>query len=152
MVQTLQEGNSIGVWCLKQWLLMAWIGSNRIINPPTRVYAFFRDKRVNFVKCAIISVFRYVFFLVQKLVIPPFLLCLVYYRDQKHLPWGIPIGGCSEGMQWILGEAPMQTYDFRVVASRFWLNSNVSVGVFLRVCCVPLEHLSVGLRLGDCFC
>ena len=31
-------------------------------------------------------------------------------------------------------------------------NSHVSMGVFLRVCCVPLEHFSVELLLGDWFC
>ena len=59
--------------------------------------------------------------------------------------------GCSEGMWWILGRAPMQTCDFSVNASWFSLNSHVSVGVFLRVCCVLLEHVSVGLLLGDCY-
>ena len=51
-----------------------------------------------------------------------------------------------------LGRAPMQTCNFSIITSWLSLDSCVSVGVFLRVCSVLLEHRSVGLLLGDCFC
>ena len=68
-----------------------------------------------------------------------------YNRNQRHLARHISMreGGCSEGVQWILGEVFMQTFDFNITASWLWLNSNVNVGVSLRVCCVLLEHLYV---------
>ena len=46
----------------------------------------------------------------------------------------------------------MKTCDFSVIASWLSLDFHVGVGVFLRVRCVILGHLSVGLLLGDCFC
>ena len=46
----------------------------------------------------------------------------------------------------------VETSDFSVIASWLSLNFHVDVGVFLRVCCTLLGHLSIGLRLGDCFC
>ena len=62
------------------------------------------------------------------------------------------MGECSEGMQWILGGAPVQMCDFNKVAFHLWLNLQCSVVVFPDVCCILLEHLSVGLLLDDCFC
>ena len=59
---------------------------------------------------------------------------------------------CSKGMWQVLGGTPMWICDFSLIAS--WLSLGLHVGVddFLRVCCVLLGHLSVGLLLGDCFC
>ena len=51
-----------------------------------------------------------------------------------------------------LGGAPVQTCDFNIAASWLWLNSHVSVGVFLRVSCLLLEYLFAGLLLGDHLC
>ena len=63
--------------------------------------------------------FHYVFLLIEKLVIPG--PCLVYYRGQRYLPQGFPMGwggaGCSRDVQWIPGRAPMGTCDFSVIAS-----------------------------------
>ena len=61
-------------------------------------------------------------------------------------------GVCSKGMWRVLGGAPMQICDFSLIASWLSLDLYVGVGDFLRVCCVLLGHLSVGLLLGDCFC
>ena len=46
----------------------------------------------------------------------------------------------------------MKTCDFRVIASWLSLDFHVGVGVFLRVRCVRLGHVFVGLLSGDCFC
>ena len=46
----------------------------------------------------------------------------------------------------------METSDFSVIVSWLSLDFHVGVGVFLRVCCILLRYLSIGLRLGDCFC
>ena len=55
-------------------------------------------------------------------------------------------------MRWIPGRAPLGTCKFIVFASWLSLDLHVGVGVSLRVCSVLLQHLSVGLLLGDCFC
>ena len=56
-------------------------------------------------------------------------------------------GRCSKGMR----KDAIQTCDFSIIASRLSLDLHADVGVFLRACCVLLEHLLVGLLLGDCF-
>ena len=119
------------------------------ITTLTRVYALFWDKSINFVKCTIISLFHYVFFLVLKLVIPP--MSSILWRSEAFTPT-CSYGECSKDIQWILGRAPMQTCDFSIIASRLLLDLQVGVGPFLRVCCVLLEHLSVWMLLGDCLC
>ena len=100
--------------CLKQWLFIRWIGSTKLFNTLTwfYVHVFIRGNSGNFVKCTTISVF----FLLKKLAIPSPLLLLVYYRDQRHTPRGIAIEECSEGMQLILGEAPVHLWNHRVIS------------------------------------
>ena len=45
----------------------------------------------------------------------------------------------------------METCDFSVIASWLSCDFHVDMGVFLQVCSIILEHLSVGLLLGGCF-
>ena len=68
--------------------------------------------------CYHFCLFHYAFFLVVKLVIPP---CLVYYRGQKCLPRGFPMGAdaVARDVRWIPGRGPMGTCDFSLIAS--WL-------------------------------
>ena len=46
----------------------------------------------------------------------------------------------------------MQTCDFSIIASWLLLDLHVGEGTLLRLCCVLLEHLSIWMLLGDCFC
>ena len=71
-------------------------------------------------------------------------------RSEKYLLQGITLAGCSDGMWWILVGA--QKFDFHKVEFWPWLNPHFHVGIILWVCCTRLEHLFIGLLLGECFC
>ena len=46
----------------------------------------------------------------------------------------------------------MLTCDFSIIASWLLLDLHVGVRAFVRVGCVLLQHLSVWVFSGDCFC
>ena len=83
---------------------------------------------------------------------PPLPHCLVYYRDQRHLPRGVPMGVEEGGALKVCGGLRGGSSDSSVIASWLSLDLHVGVAVFLWVCFVLLGHLSVGLLSGDCFC
>ena len=78
-----------------------------------------------------------------------YIYILIIYRERERSEAFTPSYSFGVGA---LERTPMQTCDFSIITSWLSLDLYISVGVFLRVCSVRLEHLSVGLLLGDSFC
>ena len=97
----------------------------------------------SFAKCTIIFVY---FINKQKLAIPTHL--------PPHLQYIIEVRSIYlKVFLWrVVQRYAVEACDFSVIASWLLLDLLVVAGVFLRVWCVLLGHLSIGLFLVDCFC